>query len=65
MDKDMKKILRKLEKEQGWRIEDHGGHVKAFPPDRTKPFVTVESTPSDWRDRKNTIARLRKSGADI
>ncbi|HEX4489664.1 MAG TPA: hypothetical protein VH914_00515 [Acidimicrobiia bacterium] len=65
MDKDTKKLLRNLER-QGWTIEaTKSGHIRAIPPDTTKPIVIIASTPSDHRAWKNTIAQLRKSGADI
>lgn len=64
MDKDTKKIVAKLIA-QGWRIDESGKHPKAYPPDRTKPMVTISSTPSDHRAYKNMVAQLRRSGADI
>jgi len=62
--KDLKEILEALEA-QGWRIEHGGKHYRAFPPDRTKPMVTIQTTPSGKRWKQNLIALLRRSGADL
>lgn len=63
--KDWKKIEKKLV-EQGWTIRPtKGGHLQCLAPDPKDGIVTVEGTPSDHRDLANTIARLRRAGADI
>ena len=63
--KDIAQLVRALQA-QGWRVErSGGGHYKAFPPDTSKPMVTIASTPSDRRAFRNTIALLRRSGADL
>lgn len=64
MDKDTKKIIDKL-LAQGWRIEQGAKHIKAYPPDRTKPMVVIPGTPSDRRSLANLKAQLRRSGADL
>lgn len=64
MTKDVRDLLKKLEA-QGWRIVAGGKHIKAFPPDTTRPMVTIPTTPSDHRSLRNTIAQLRRSGADL
>ncbi len=56
------KLILKALREQGWRIEHGKGHVKAFPPDPTKPMVTLPSTPGGGRWKQNAIAQLRRSG---
>jgi hypothetical protein len=61
--KEVKELLAKLQA-QGWRIEE-GKHYKAFPPDLTKPMVPIPKTPSDHRSLRNTIAQLRRSGAQL
>lgn len=63
MDKDTKKLIKSLTA-QGWRIEQ-GKHIKAFPPDPTKPMVVISGTPSDARTLANLKAQLRRSGAEI
>lgn len=60
MKKEMNEILDELRR-QGWRVV-LGAHVKAYPPDESKPMVAMSSTPSDVRGLKNNIAQLRRSG---
>jgi len=55
------KILKCLE-EQGWRIERKSRGWMAFPPDVTKPPVTVHLSNSDHRWIKNTERDARKGG---
>jgi hypothetical protein len=65
VNKDRHKLFQKLEA-QGWTIEAlKNNHYRVFPPDKTKPAVVIESTPSDRRAWANTIARLRRSGAQL
>jgi hypothetical protein len=64
VNREIKALVAKLEA-QGWRIEDGGKHIKAYPPDRTKPIVTLARTPSDYRAIKNAVSQLRRSGADL
>ena len=59
--KDLEPILEAL-KEQGWRVEDtERGHVKAVPPDRTRPIVHFGHSRFP-RSMKNAISELRASG---
>lgn len=65
MNKDQRKLVETL-KAQGWEIHQlKNNHYRALPPDKTKPIVVIDSTPSDHRAWQNTISRLRRSGADI
>jgi hypothetical protein len=64
VDREIRALVRKLEA-QGWRVVDGGKHLKAFPPDRTKPMVTLAKTPSDRRSIKNAMSQLRRSGAQL
>jgi predicted RNA binding protein YcfA (HicA-like mRNA interferase family) len=64
VNKEIRDIVKKLEK-QGWRIEQGGKHLKAYPADKSMPLVVIPGTPSDHRSLKNLIAQLRRSGADI
>lgn len=64
MEKDLRKIVKRLEK-QGWRVEHGKTHTKLFPPDKTKPIVVVPNTPSDHRSLRNSIAQIRRSGGDV
>lgn len=65
MKKDLRKLLRQLTS-QGWRCEQAGGgHLKLFPPDKSKPMVTLPISPGDHRSWKNTVATLRRSGAAV
>ncbi len=62
INKDTKKLLKVLEKE-GWRVVYRsGGHITAYPPDKSIPGVTMASTPSDRRAWDNMLAQLRRSG---
>ncbi len=63
-DKEVREILAKLEA-QGWRIDDGGHYVRAYPPDKTKRAVSIPGTPGGGRWRQNLIAALRRSGADL
>lgn len=49
--------------EQGWRVEKGRKHVKVYPPDKSRPIVTIPSTPSDRRAVANVRSQLRRSGA--
>jgi predicted RNA binding protein YcfA (HicA-like mRNA interferase family) len=60
MDKDLKKIIKALEK-QGFEVEVTAkGHVTVYHDDRL--IVTFSGTPSDWRSVKNGIAAARRAG---
>ena len=49
--------------EAGWWCEKgKGGHVKCYPPDRSKTMVAVANTPSDRRTVPNTRSFFRRSG---
>ena len=61
MDKELKKLLRKLE-DQGWRIEPTRKGTKALPPDTSKSVVMIHHTPSDRRAWSNMLSALRRSG---
>ncbi len=66
MHKDIKKIIKALTDEQlnpGWRVEQGGKHLKAYPADKAQPMVTVPLTPSDHRSIKNLRAQLKRAGA--
>lgn len=60
-DKDVKRILREAER-QGWRIEQGGKHIKAYPPDPSQSMVTIAQTASDKRAIKNVLSEMRKRG---
>lgn len=63
--KDLRVIIEAL-LDQGWRIEKgNGGHIKAYPPDKTMPIVVMASTPSDARAIKNIRAMVRRSGGIV
>lgn len=49
----------------GWRVSMSGGsHWRLCPPDRSKPPVFLPQTPSDHRGFLNSLALLRRMGAD-
>lgn len=58
---DFRKLLRDLES-QGWRIEMGEKKYKAWPPDKSKPMVTMSKTPSDIHALNQMIRQLRDSG---
>ena len=62
MDKDLRKLLQQLEA-QGfeWKRQTNG-HIGIFRDGQR--IETLASTPSDWRSRKNSIARLKRAGFD-
>lgn len=64
MKKDVREIVDRLEA-QGWRVVKGKKHLKAYPPDKDKPMVTIPGTPGDQRSLKNLKAQLRRSGADL
>lgn len=47
--------------EQGWRVEPKRDGVQLKSPDGIT-LVTIHNTPSDWRARANTIAKMRRGG---
>lgn len=62
--KDLRKLVREMEK-QGWTVEHmNSDHLRWYPPDGRDP-VFSGSTPSDWRALRNIKAKLRRRGADI
>lgn len=60
--KELKKLLAKLEREQGARIEKTKSGWMVYPPDKSKPGVSIHGTPSDRRSWANMISELRRSG---
>lgn len=62
MNKEVRELVAEAER-QGWRCElRKNGHWMMFPPDVTKPPVSVAGTPSDHRWKANTIAKMRRAG---
>lgn len=59
------KELVKIAEKQAWRVEPIKKGWKLYPPDQTKPFVTLHRTPSDRHWYANAVARLRGSGLII
>ncbi len=52
--------------EAGWRVEQSAGkHLKAFPPDKDRPFVVVPISLSDWRGLQNLRSKFRQSGLNV
>lgn len=63
-EKDVRKLKRRLV-QQGWEVRrrtKNSKHEVAFPPDRSKPAVTIPGTPGDRRSYANLLAQLRRSG---
>ena len=61
MNSDIQRIVKALT-EQGWEIDGSGRHYKAYPPEKSQPFIVFPKTPSDGRAQKNILSRLKKSG---
>lgn len=62
--KEIKAIVKKL-RAQNWRVElENGGHYKAFSPDG-KTIVVFAGTIGKGRALANTIASLRRAGANL
>lgn len=54
-------LVRKLKK-AGWVLTTtNGGHIKAFPPDKTRFFI-LSGTPSDVRGDKNKLSEIKRAG---
>ncbi len=49
----------------GWRVEEVKKGWMIYPPDKRLPAIAVHKTPSDHRAWKNTLSRLRRSGAPL
>lgn len=63
--KDIKKLIRRIQTWQGWRVEERSKGWMVYPPDKTKPAITIHRTPSDHRAWRNMISQLRRAGAPI
>lgn len=64
LDKDLKKLIAKVRKEPGWRVEDTKDGVQCFAPDGVN-IVTIHLTEGDQkRAMRNSLGRLRKYGFD-
>lgn len=70
MDKDMKRLLKKIEAQGGrWR-QTKGSHIEVKCPDKTKcgngsGIVIIAWSPSDHRSVPNSIAKLRRCGFSL
>lgn len=60
-DKRLDGLLDELEA-QGWELKPSKKGLMAYPPDKTKPPVSIHKTPSDVRAWANQLAQLRRSG---
>lgn len=60
MDKEVKKIIRELER-QGWRVERRKSKSTAFSPDGVTQ-VPIHHTPSDGKGLKNLVSQLKRGG---
>ena len=58
--KEIRELVRELER-QGWRVaQTKGGHLRAYPPAGSP--VIMPSTPSDRRALANAVSLLRQRG---
>ena len=60
MASDHKKVLRQLQKEQGWTITEGKKHLKLSHP-KVKGYITIARTPSDFRALKNLVAHTKRA----
>ena len=49
---------------QGWTVVMGRGHMIWRAPDG-RGQVVVATSPSDWRERANTLAHLRRAGLEV
>ncbi len=63
-DKDIEKLIREVQRSEGWRVERGSKHYKCFAPDG-ETIVTVSTTPSSRNAIKNAYADLRRAGLDL
>lgn len=61
MDKDTRQLLSKLVKQNFTWEYTPNGHIKVYPPDRSK-FVIMPQSPSCSHGKKKDRVRLRKLG---
>jgi hypothetical protein len=60
-----KKLTKEVEDaliEQGWRIEQRGGHKIAYSPDGTTRPIPISTSPSDRRAFENLVHQLKRGG---
>lgn len=65
MRKELLELIKKLEAEQGARVETTKSGWMVYPPDKSKPGVAIHGTPSDRRAWANMRSELRRSGFTI
>lgn len=65
MGKQRPQDLVKIAESQGWRVQQTKMGWLLYPPDRTKPAVSLHKTSSDHRWFANAVALLRRSGLII
>ena len=59
-DKQIDELVKKLAKEAGWQVSrTKGGHTQLKPP--VGEIIVVACTPSDWRAKRNTLARIKRN----
>ena len=63
--KSLKVLFKKLESEQGARIETRRKRWMIYPPDTSRPAVMIHKTPSDRRSWANMLSELRRSGFTV
>lgn len=62
-DKDIRALLTRLVKEQGWTY--HPPTMRLYPADRTQRSFNLHSTPSDVNTIRLLRSKLRQAGARI
>lgn len=66
--REIREIVRQLEDQKlnpGWRVEDSGKHMKAYPPDKRHSVQVMATTTKNWRSLRNMKAELRAKGATL
>jgi len=63
--KEIRQLLKRLEK-QGWRIVRNGGkHFKAYSPNPAHEMLTISNSPSDKNAIKQILRQLKKMGVTV
>lgn len=63
--KEIAKLVREIEKWEGWTIERRTRGWVAYPADKTHKPIAIHGTLSDHRSYKNLRHQLRRAGAPI
>jgi hypothetical protein len=63
-DKDIEKLIREVQRAEGWRVERGSKHYKLFAPDGAT-IITVSTTPSSPNVLRKVRSQLRRAGLEL